>query len=59
MKADEYTVTTAITNPLDAWAMERAEQETRGYRMKMVLISQAEMDGIITRYKEYLQRKGL
>ena len=59
IKADEYTVTVAITNPLDAWALEKAEEETRGYRMKLVLISQKDMDGLITRYKDYLQKKGL
>jgi len=59
LRADEFTVTVAITNPLDAWAIEKAEQETRGYKMKLVLVSQKEMDGIIARYKEYLQKKGL
>ena len=59
LKADEYTVTMAITNPLDAWAIEKAEEETRGYNLKLVLVSGKDMKEAIQRYKEYIQKRQL
>lgn len=57
--ADEYTVTMAIINPLDVWALKKAEEETRGYKMKLVLVSETDMNEVIIRYKEQLQKRNL
>ncbi len=51
------SVTVAITNPLDAWALEKAEEETKGVKLKLVLVSREDMNDVIERYKEYVQRR--
>jgi hypothetical protein len=56
---DEYYVTIAITNPLDVWAIKKAEEETRGYKLKLVLVPLGEMEEAIQRYQEYMHTKGL
>jgi type IV pilus assembly protein PilB len=53
---DESTVTVAIANPLDAWALKKAEEETRGFRLKLVLVSEEDMQGAIDSYREYIQK---
>ncbi len=55
LKADDFTVTVAITNPLDVWAIRKVEEETRGYNVKYVLVSMSDMAGAIKRYKEEFQ----
>jgi type IV pilus assembly protein PilB len=49
-------VTMAITNPLDVWVIKRAEEETRGLRLKLVLVAKDDMRGAIKRYREYIQK---
>lgn len=50
-------ITVAITNPLDAWAVKKAEDESGGSRLKLVLVSKKEMAEAIERYKQYVQRQ--
>ena len=57
LKEDDYSITVAITNPLDAWALKKAEDETRGHRLKLVLVSEEDMKEVIERYREYVQGK--
>jgi type IV pilus assembly protein PilB len=53
---DAWSVTMAIINPLDAWAIKQAETEAQGLRVKLVLVSISDMEDAITRYRQHLQR---
>ncbi len=52
---DERSVTMAISNPLDAWTIKRAEDEARGLELKLALTSQEDIDDVIKRYQLYIQ----
>ena len=52
---DEWSATFAIVNPLDLKGLEKAEQEARGCRIKMVLVSQGDMEDVIERYRQYIR----
>lgn len=52
---DEWSVTIAITNPLDVWVLKRAEEEARGLKLKLVLVSEQDMKDVIQRYQQYLK----
>jgi len=52
---DERSVTIAITNPLDVWAIKRAEEEARGLKLKLVLVSEGDMQEVIQRYQQYIR----
>lgn len=52
---DAWSVTLAITNPLDAWVIQKAEEATRGSKLKLVLVSGKDMDDVIQRYKQYMK----
>jgi type IV pilus assembly protein PilB len=53
---DDWTVTIAITNPLDVWALKKAEEESRGLKLRLVLTSEEDMGEAIQRYRQYIQR---
>lgn len=50
----EYSITVAILNPLDAWALKKVEEEAKGLRPKFVLVSQDDMNEAMQRYKQYI-----
>jgi type IV pilus assembly protein PilB len=52
---DEWSVTVAITNPLDVWAIKKAEEEVRGLKLKLVLVSEGDMKEVIQRYQQYIR----
>ncbi len=52
---DKGIVTIAIANPLDVWAIKKAEEETKGLKLKLVLVSEEDMREVIQRYKRYIQ----
>jgi hypothetical protein len=52
---DEWAVTVAITNPLDAWAIKKCEDEAGGLRVKLVMVTNSDMEQIISRYKEFMR----
>jgi len=54
VKKDAHAVTFAISNPLDVWVLKKAEEETRGLSMKLVLASQADIDEAIRRYRQHI-----
>jgi len=56
LEKDEWSVTFAITNPLDAWALKKIEEEARGLKIKLVLVSGRDILEAIQRYRQYLQR---
>jgi type IV pilus assembly protein PilB len=56
LRRDEWTVTVAITNPLDMWVMKLADDCCRGLKLKLVLVSEAEMDNATYVFKQYLKQ---
>ena len=52
---DAWSVTVAITNPLDAWAIKKAEEEVRGLKLKLVLVSEGDMQEVIQRYQQHIR----
>lgn len=55
IEKDDWSVTVAITNPLDVQSIKRAEEETRGLKLKLVLVSEGDMQEAIQRYKQYFR----
>ncbi len=54
LKKDTWSVTFAITNPLDAWVLKKIEEVARGLKIKLVLVCQSDMLEAIQRYQQYL-----
>ncbi|MFA5147373.1 MAG: hypothetical protein WC515_08355 [Candidatus Omnitrophota bacterium] len=55
VRKDDWSLTIAIINPLDAWALKNAEMETRGLKPKFVLVSPPDMEDVIQRYKQFMR----
>jgi len=49
-----YEMTFALTNNLDGWALTQIEQETRGYRLRLVLITHSDMKELMNRYRQHI-----
>lgn len=52
---DDWAVTVAVTNPLDVWPIKKAEEEARGLKLKLVLVSEEDMREAIERYREFMR----
>ena len=57
LSCDDDYVTFAINNPLDIWLLGEAEREASPRKIKTVLVSAADMEELIQRYREYMQNK--
>lgn len=55
IEKDDWSITFAITNPLDAWAVKKAEEEAKGLKVKLVLICREEMELALEKYKQTMQ----
>lgn len=55
VERDEQSVTIAITNPLDAWAIKKAEEGAKDLKLKLVLVSASDMQEAIQRYQRYMR----
>ncbi len=55
LEKDDFEVTMAITNPLDSKVMSKAQEESRGLKVKFVLTSNKDIEDIITRYKTHFK----
>ena len=53
---DKDSVSVAITNPLDVWGLKKVEEETAGYKLNLVLVSEEDMREAIQRYKKYTSK---
>lgn len=49
----DNTLTMGITNPLDAWALGKVEEETKGRRVQFALVLESEMRELLDRYRRY------
>ncbi len=54
-RKDESSITVAIINPLDAWSLKKAEDESGGVSLKYVLVSPAGMEELAQRYRQYMR----
>lgn len=55
VKTDERTLTIAIINPLDVWALKKSEDESKGLKVIWVLVSQKDMQEVIQKYQQYIR----
>jgi len=53
LQKDEWSVTFAITNPLDVWALKRIEEESQGRGARLVLTTNDDIAAVIRRYQAY------
>lgn len=53
VKQDDYSITVAITNPLDAWALSVVEKESKLRKVKFVLVSEKDMQWLLQQYRQY------
>ena len=53
LSSDDWTITFAVINPLDIWALKKAEEESRGLKSKFVVVSESDMREAILRYRQY------
>ena len=59
IKVDNESVTIAITDPLNAWAVSKAEEAAGFRKLKLALVTGADMDEAIKRYKEQVRGRHL
>jgi type IV pilus assembly protein PilB len=55
LKKDDLEMTIGVTNPLDAWALKKAEEASRGFKLKLVLVSEEDLKDAVKRFKEYIK----
>ena len=55
LKIDASSVHIAITDPLDVWAMKKCEEEVRGLKLNLVLVSKEDLSDAVARYKQYVR----
>lgn len=54
---DEKGITVAITNPLDAGIVSKAEAEAKGDRIRLILVAPQEMNEAIKSYRQHMKTK--
>lgn len=54
LEINDMSLTVAIVNPLDMWMLKKTEEETLGFKLKFVLISEGEMRETLERCRKYL-----
>lgn len=57
VRADDKSITVAITNPLDAIAISKVEQEARDMKPVLILVTNADMDEALKTYNRYMSQK--
>jgi type IV pilus assembly protein PilB len=55
VEKDNFSVTIAITNPMDVWALKKSEEEALPLKLKFCLTSHEDMDDAINRYRKYMR----
>jgi hypothetical protein len=54
LSEDESSVTVAISNPLDAVALAKLEEEANPRTLKLVLAYEKDMDKVVSEYRKYI-----
>ena len=57
LKKEEYSITVAISNPLDVRAIQKAEEEARGLKVKFVLALESEIEHMLQGYRPLYQKR--
>jgi type IV pilus assembly protein PilB len=57
LRMDDDTVTIAITNPLNVWVLDKAEEEAAPRKVKLVLAKVSDVDKAIVTFRQYSVRK--
>lgn len=57
VRADAKSITVAITNPLDAIAISKVEEEAREFKVNLILVSNADMDEALKTYNRHMSQK--
>jgi len=52
---DDWSVTMAITDPLDVWAIKRAEEAITGLNLKLVLVTRDDMNDAQARFRQLVR----
>lgn len=55
IQKDDRSITIGISNPLDVWALKKAEEGAMGLKLRFVLLSKEDIEEAIRRYKEYIR----
>ena len=53
-KQDEYTVTVAVVNPLNAVAISKVEEESSPRKVALVIADEQDLDELIRNYRQYI-----
>ena len=53
LSRDDESLTVAIADPLNMAAIKKAESEAGGRALKLILVTESDMDDIIKRYKQF------
>jgi len=56
LKEDEYTVTVAIINPLNAVAISKIEEEAYPRKLNLVLALEEDIEKVIQNYRQYISQ---
>ncbi len=57
LQADVQTITVALTDPLDAWAVSELERQARGKKIKLVLGRKEEISALLKEHRRRLLQK--
>jgi len=56
LKEDEYTVTVAIINPLNAVAISKIEEEAYPRKVNLVLVLEEDIEKVIQNFRQYISQ---
>jgi hypothetical protein len=56
LKEDDYTVTVAIVNPLNAVAISKIEEEAYPRKVHLVLVLEEDIEKVIQNYRQYISQ---
>jgi type IV pilus assembly protein PilB len=54
LRQDEYSVTVAVINPLNAVAISKIEEEASPRKVNLVIASEADLNELIKNYRQYI-----
>lgn len=52
---DEESMTIAVSNPLDVWAIKKAEEDAGDLKLKLVLVCEKDIEEAIGEYKRHMR----
>ena len=57
LKKEDFSITVAITNPLDVRVIQKAEEEARGLKVKFVLATESDIERVLKEFRQHHQKK--